>query len=231
MVVHVQEVHGQDGLGLAGEELSPGQTGPAWCGIDAGVMQDLPHGAGSDAMAQADQFALHTPVAPGGVLARHADDELLDRRSGGWTPGSAACGVVPFPRDKLAMPGQHRGPSHREDLRPAAAWQQPGQGSQPRPVGRRVVRPGDLAAQHGVLVAQDQQFDILAQISAHQYDGQTKQAPHQLIQDRKQPHPTMIQDQTAPKEHRSARRIVFPSPTGTKQARSPGPRQSRLRTG
>ena len=52
--VHVHEVHGQDGLGLTGEELTPGWTRPAWCRIEAGVMQDLPHRGGGDAMTEPD---------------------------------------------------------------------------------------------------------------------------------------------------------------------------------
>jgi hypothetical protein len=38
--------------------------------------------------------------------------------------------------------------------------------------------------QHGVLVAQDQQFGILTQISTHQYSDQTEQAAHELVQHR-----------------------------------------------
>ena len=52
--VHVHDVHGEDGLGLRGEELAPGRTRPGRCGIDAGVMRDLPHGRGGDAMVEPD---------------------------------------------------------------------------------------------------------------------------------------------------------------------------------
>jgi len=71
--VHVHEVHGQDGLRLGGEELAPGRTRSARCRIDTGLMQDPPHGGGGDAMAEPDEFALHAPVSPGGVLGCHAD--------------------------------------------------------------------------------------------------------------------------------------------------------------
>jgi hypothetical protein len=98
--VHVHEVHGEDGLGLRGEELAPGWTRPARCRVEASVMEYLPHRGGSDAMAESDQFALHSPVPPGGILGCHADDKLLDRRRGRWTSGSAAYGVVPLARDQ-----------------------------------------------------------------------------------------------------------------------------------
>ena len=107
--VHGHEVHGQDGLGLGGEELAPGRARPAGCGIDPGLVQDLPHGAGGETVAEADQFALPAPVSPTRVLGRQADDELLDRRCGRGTFGPAACGVVPRPGEQPAMPGQDRG--------------------------------------------------------------------------------------------------------------------------
>src|SRR5438270_415165 len=48
--VYVQEVYGQNSLGLSGEELSPGWTRPARRGIEARVMENLPHGGRRDAV-------------------------------------------------------------------------------------------------------------------------------------------------------------------------------------
>jgi hypothetical protein len=42
--VDVGEVDGEDGVGLCGQELSPGRTGPAGRGIESGVLQDRPDG-------------------------------------------------------------------------------------------------------------------------------------------------------------------------------------------
>jgi hypothetical protein len=42
--VDVGEVDGEDGVGLRGQELSPGRSGPPGRGIEAGVLQDLPDG-------------------------------------------------------------------------------------------------------------------------------------------------------------------------------------------
>jgi hypothetical protein len=39
--VDVGEVDRKDGLGLGGQELSPGGSGPLWCGIDTGCLEDL----------------------------------------------------------------------------------------------------------------------------------------------------------------------------------------------
>jgi hypothetical protein len=104
-------------------------------------------------VAEVDQFALPAPVSPARVFGGHADDELLDHCCSGRTSRSAARGVVPLPGNQPAMPGQDRGGSDQEYLRPALPWQQPGQGGQPRPIGRCVADSGDLPAQHGVLVA------------------------------------------------------------------------------
>ncbi len=147
------EVHRQDSLGLRGKNLPPARARPERGRIETGLVQNLPHGGGGDAMAEPDQFALHAPVSPLWVLGGHADDQFLDRCCGRRTSGLAARGVVPLPGDQPAMPGQNRGRSDRKDLCPAATGQQPGQGGQPQPVDGLLVHPGDLAAQYGVLVA------------------------------------------------------------------------------
>jgi hypothetical protein len=88
-------------------------------------MQDLPHGGGGDAMAEADQFALHTPVSQVGFSVAMRMMSCLIAAAVGGTSGSAARGVVPFARDEFAVPGQDRGGSDGENLGPAAARQQP----------------------------------------------------------------------------------------------------------
>jgi hypothetical protein len=42
--VDVGEVDGEDGVGLRGEELSPGRAGPSGRGIESGFLQDRPDG-------------------------------------------------------------------------------------------------------------------------------------------------------------------------------------------
>jgi hypothetical protein len=107
-------------------------------------------------VAEPDQFALHASISPGGVLDGHANHEFLDRFYRWGTSGLAACGVVPFPRDQPTVPGQDSGGSDQEDLCPTVTWHESGQGGQPHPVDGPVAHPGDLSAQHGVLVPQDQ---------------------------------------------------------------------------
>jgi hypothetical protein len=76
------------------------------------------------------------------------------------------------------------------------------------------VDPGDLAAQHGILVAQHQQFGILVQVSSQLHRGQTEQRTHQPVHDRQQQHPTMIHDLEPCERRRPVHRIELSSPTG-----------------
>jgi hypothetical protein len=56
-------------------------------------------------MAEPDQFALHSPVSPGGILGCHADDDFLIAAAVGGRPGGGvrcspiyvrpACGARP----------------------------------------------------------------------------------------------------------------------------------------
>ena len=55
---------GDDAASLGGEELLPCRAGPSRCGVDPGVVQDLPYRAGGDGVAKADQFAVHAAVPP-----------------------------------------------------------------------------------------------------------------------------------------------------------------------
>jgi hypothetical protein len=52
--IHVEEVAGQDRAGLVGAELGPGRPVPSRRGVDPGGVQDLPHRAGGDLVAQTD---------------------------------------------------------------------------------------------------------------------------------------------------------------------------------
>jgi hypothetical protein len=108
--VHVHKVHGQDGLGLRGEELAPGRARPTRCGIDTGVVQDLPYGGGGDAMGRAG------PVRParGGVprldsrLPSESRDPSPPLGSGDVRAGGVRCSPI-CPRPACdARPGSWR---------------------------------------------------------------------------------------------------------------------------
>ena len=107
--IHMDEVGRHDGAGLRGQELLPGRAGAAWCRVDPGIMQDLPHRGCCDRMAELDEFALHPPVPPARIVGRNAEYELADRGCRRRPPRtSAAAGVAPFASDEPPMPGEQR---------------------------------------------------------------------------------------------------------------------------
>ncbi|MGV9382374.1 hypothetical protein ACWDRB_41635 [Nonomuraea sp. NPDC003707] len=77
--VHMQEVDGDDALGLVGQELLPCRTVTARGGVDPGLLQSVPDGGGGDRVAEAGPFTMDTPVTPARVLRGHAQDKCLDR--------------------------------------------------------------------------------------------------------------------------------------------------------
>jgi hypothetical protein len=136
-------------------QVGPGRRG---CGINPGVMQDLPHRRGRDRVAELDELALYPPVTPRRIVRGHADHELADRSRRGRSAGTPAARVVPLACDQAPVPGQQCRWGHREHLTPPPSGDQPGQCREPQPVTRLVADPADLAAQHRVLVPEHQEF-------------------------------------------------------------------------
>ena len=115
-------------------------------------------------MAESDQLALNPSVAPAGILAGHPQHQGPDRRCGGWSAWSSVR-VGPAAGDELGVPAQQR--SGRDQPQPAQrGGQQPAQCAE-----HGAVEPGHLrarvgAAQHGDLVSQRQDLDVLGGVGA-----------------------------------------------------------------
>ena len=90
----------------------------------------------------------------------------------GGPAGLASLARVVFPRGQLAVPGQQRRGRDRKGLTPAPARYEPCQRSEPGPVSGLVPHPADVAAQHRVLVAQNQQLCVLGQATTEQLHDQ-----------------------------------------------------------
>jgi hypothetical protein len=105
--IDVGEVDREDRVGLRGEELSPGRTGPSGRGIETCVLQDRPDGRSGHGMAESDQLTLNPSVAPAGILAGYLQHEGSDRRCGGWSAWSSVR-VGPPSGDELGVPAQQR---------------------------------------------------------------------------------------------------------------------------
>jgi hypothetical protein len=93
----LQEVTGEQGIGLRPQEVRPGAGRPLGCRIDTGLAQDLPDRGRSDPHTQHEKFAVRTSVAPAGVLSRQAQHQDADGPQCAWpagTLGSGGAGVA-----------------------------------------------------------------------------------------------------------------------------------------
>ena len=123
------------------------------------------------------------PRAPGQGPAR-----VLAQHRPSRTPPA---GVIPLTRDQPPVPGEQRRRGHGEHLTPAVPGNQPPQRRERKPVTRPVADPADLAAQHRVLVPQDQQFGVLGYLTAGQHHQAAEHASQDQVDDRED-HPAMI---------------------------------------
>lgn len=68
----LDEVHGQDRLGLRAQEARPRDGRPVRRRVDTLRLEDLPNSGRSDLDAEESEFAVDAPVAPGWVLGCQA---------------------------------------------------------------------------------------------------------------------------------------------------------------
>ena len=146
--VDMKQVARHHPLGLRRQELSPRQPRAAGCRVDAGPLENQPHGTRRDRVPEPGEFTLDASVSPRSVLqlpsAGSGDlapaPSMVDRAGG--EAGSSASDEVP-------MPAQQR-PRGHESMVSALSGEQPRARSGPvRPGGSR---PGDLSAQDRDLV-------------------------------------------------------------------------------
>jgi hypothetical protein len=135
--------------------------------------QGRPDRGGQDLDAQPVELALDALVAPARVLSGKADDQLLDVLIERWTPTPAA-GIGPGVGDQAAVPAQH-GLGGDQEAGPVGSWQHAADRGEHGSIGRLQPRSMDLAAQHGELMAQHQDLEVLGGVAAgeqcEQLDG------------------------------------------------------------
>jgi hypothetical protein len=73
--VYMEEVARHNPLGLRRQELSPRQPRAAGCRVDAGPLENQPHGTRRDRVPEPGEFTLDASVAPGRVLSCHPQDQ------------------------------------------------------------------------------------------------------------------------------------------------------------
>jgi transposase len=73
--VDMKEVARHNPLGLRRQELSPRQPRAAGCRVDAGPLENQPHGTRRDRVPEPGELTLDASVAPGRVLRCHPQDQ------------------------------------------------------------------------------------------------------------------------------------------------------------
>ena len=103
--VDVEEIRCQDRLRLGIQERPPGLPGPPGRGIDARILENLPHRGRRELVPQASHLAVNAPVAPARIVPRHLKHQCPQgRRSPG--PARYPARVDPVPPDEVSVPAQ-----------------------------------------------------------------------------------------------------------------------------
>jgi hypothetical protein len=74
--VGVEEVARQDPLGLGGQELPPGQPCTTWRRVDAGSVEEQPHGTWCDLVPESGELTVDAPITPRRVLGCQPQDQV-----------------------------------------------------------------------------------------------------------------------------------------------------------
>ena len=148
-------------------------------GIDAGGLQDRPDGGGGDPVAESDELALDASVAPGGILSGHPQHQGPDRLRGGWAAGLSSR-VGPAAGDEVGVPAQQG--SGRHEPQPAQTrGQQPAQRAEDGAVEPGQRRAWVVSAQHGDLVTEHQDLDVLGCVGSGEQRQPAQHAGEQQV--------------------------------------------------
>ena len=168
-----REVTGNCCLGT--QELGPGQARAPRGGVDAVLFEDSPHGGGSNAVTEADEFSGDSAVAPGGVVVGHFKDEATKRAGGGW-PARRSRGLGPVSGSSPSVPAQ-QGLWCDEPAGSLRSAQGRRDGAEQGPVLVGEGWPGVLPVQDCQLVAQDDDLEVLRASRAHSQPCQQREEP------------------------------------------------------
>jgi hypothetical protein len=134
---------------------------------------------GRDTNTKAQQLALDALVTPVGVLPGQPDDQLLDVLVKRW-PAGLAVRVGPDAGDQSAVPARWR-LGLDEEAGPAGSRERAADGGKEGSVGWLEPRPWNLAAQHGQLVMEHHNLQVLGSIAAGEQDEQLEGAAQREV--------------------------------------------------
>jgi hypothetical protein len=174
-----EEVARHDPDGLLAQERPPGRGHPPWRGIQPPPTQDGADGGGRDLDAEALEFTLDALVAPAWVLPGQADDQLLHPLVHRWSSGLVVR-VGPGTGDQASVPAQQR-LRRDEEAGPVGPGQDAADRGQQRPVSGLELGSWCLASEHGELVAQNEDLQILGGIAAGEQGEQPDGAAQRQV--------------------------------------------------
>ena len=99
------EVTGNGGLGA--QELGPGHARALNGGVDTVLFEDSPHGGGSNAAAEANEFVGNATAAPGGVVGGYVEGEATQLHRYVGLTGRRG-GLGPVAGNPASVPAQQR---------------------------------------------------------------------------------------------------------------------------
>jgi hypothetical protein len=151
-------------------------------GTKASVANELAHGRGRDADAEAGELTRDPLVAPARVLARQAQDKLSDLATyRGSTRASPW--IRPAPGHHLAVPTQNG--VRRDDERiPARSRKEPACGSQEGSISGAKCGSSHLAAKDRKLVAENHDLEFLELLRAAAQQDEREDASEDEVDQR-----------------------------------------------
>jgi hypothetical protein len=118
----------------------------------------------ADVEPERGELARDPLIAPAGIFAREAEDELAGLSADRRSPG-LACRIGPASRDELAVPAQDRARGD-EERAPAPARNAPARSGEERPIGPPECRPRALAPEDRELVTKHDDLELLELLGA-----------------------------------------------------------------
>ena len=145
-------------------ERPPGRGGPRWCRVESVAAQRRSGRGGGDLHAKPLGFAFDALVAPARMLGGQPDDQLLHVRVR-WRRPVWRCGSVHAPAtSRRCQRSRVSGLTRKHDQRALGSTRLTA-ASRARP-GRFQPGTRSLAAEHGELVAENKEFQVLGSIAA-----------------------------------------------------------------
>jgi hypothetical protein len=142
----------------AARNSPPGRSHPARRRIQTGPLENGPHRAGPDPVAEPAQLTVNPAATPARILPRQPQHQPAQLRRHRRT--TVAPMRSPTPPHQIPMPTQQRLRPHEQHT-PPMPRQDPTQPGADRPIRPRQARPSDPTPQHRHMAAQDQDFDVL----------------------------------------------------------------------